>query len=365
MNKKYHVENIASLDSPSLLLFTEIVDANIDRMIDMAGTPHRLVPHVKTNKSAKVIKRMIAKGINHFKCSTIAEAELVAQAGGKSVLIAHQLVGPKIVRLLKLIETYPQTFFSSLVDDVQLISRMQHLFSATGQIAHVYIDVNNGMDRSGAELKKLPELVQHIDACTNIELMGWHVYDGHHRAEDVSERESNISKDLKPFFDFVENRLDLPQVVIAGGSPAFTVHAKNPKVLCSPGTSVFWDWGYGDRFQEQPFEYAALVLTRVISKPTEGIVTIDMGHKAVAAENPIDKRIRFLNLDNYELLSQSEEHGVLRVDNWDEISVGDELLGVPYHVCPTVNLYDNAYAISEKQEVGIWEIAGRKRKITC
>lgn len=365
MNSTYNVKNIISLDSPSLLIFTEIVESNIKKMIEMAGTPQRLVPHVKTNKSAEVIKRMISHGIEHFKCSTIAEAELVAQAGGTSVLIAHQLVGPKIVRLLKLIETYPKTFFSSLVDDVQLISRMQHLFNATGQIAHVYIDVNNGMDRSGAEVKKLPELIQHIGICDSIELMGWHVYDGHHREENVAERESSMNKDLKPFFDFVENRSDLPQVVIAGGSPAFPVHAKNQQVLCSPGTSVYWDWGYGDRFQEQPFEYAALLLTRIISKPTEGIVTIDLGHKAVAAENTIDKRIRFLNLTGYELLSQSEEHGVLKVEDWETLNVGDELLGVPYHVCPTVNLYDNAYAITAGNEVNIWEIAGRKRKITC
>ena len=90
-----------------------------------------------------------------------------------------------------------------------------------------------------------------------------------------------------------------------------------------------------------------------------------MGHKAVAAENPIDKRIRFLNLTGYELLSQSEEHGVLRVENWENLHVGDELLGVPYHVCPTVNLYDNAYVISENRQVDIWLIEGRKRKITC
>ncbi|MDP5139332.1 MAG: hypothetical protein NWP83_02550, partial [Spirosomaceae bacterium] len=54
-----------------------------------------------------------------------------------------------------------------------------------------------------------------------------------------------------------------------------------------------------------------------------------------------------------------------RVDNWEEISVGDELLGVPYHVCPTVNLYDEAYVVSENQQVDIWEIIGRKRRINC
>ena len=89
-----------------------------------------------------------------------------------------------------------------------------------------------------------------------------------------------------------------------------------------------------------------------------------MGHKAIAAENAIDKRIRFLNLEHYELLSQSEEHGVLRVENWDKLQVGDVLYGVPYHICPTVNLYDEAYVVANGRSDKIWEISARKRKIS-
>jgi D-serine deaminase-like pyridoxal phosphate-dependent protein len=309
------------------------------------------------------VKAMIAAGINKFKCSTIAEAEMAAMAGATNVLIAHQLVGPKVKRLIKLTAEYPDTDFSSIVDDFQLISTMQHLFSESGRTTRVYIDVNNGMNRTGAEVFRLKGLAAHIKTYENIQFEGWHVYDGHHREEAFIDRKNSIEDDLNGFEKFLQENPDLPQKVIAGGSPAFTIHATNEAYVCSPGTSVFWDWGYGDRFKEQPFEYAALVLTRVISKPTEGIVTIDLGHKAIASENSIDKRVRFINLEGYELISQSEEHGVLKVDNWDNILVGDELLGVPYHVCPTVNLYDEAYIISENQQVDIWEIAGRKRRI--
>ena len=89
-----------------------------------------------------------------------------------------------------------------------------------------------------------------------------------------------------------------------------------------------------------------------------------MGHKAVAAENPIDKRIRFLNLENYELIGQSEEHGVIRVQDWESINVGDVLYGVPYHVCPTVNLYDEAYVVENQVITGTWQVLGRKRRIS-
>jgi D-serine deaminase-like pyridoxal phosphate-dependent protein len=152
--------------------------------------------------------------------------------------------------------------------------------------------------------------------------------------------------------------------VVAGGSPAFNIHSRNKNRVCSPGTSVFWDWGYGEKFTEQGFLEAAILVCRVISKPTKDLVTIDLGHKAVSAENPINKRIKFLNLEGYKLLSQSEEHGVLSVKNWNEIAVGDVFYGVPYHVCPTVNLYEEM-GIAEKNEVkAYWQIIARKRKIT-
>jgi D-serine deaminase-like pyridoxal phosphate-dependent protein len=100
-----------------------------------------------------------------------------------------------------------------------------------------------------------------------------------------------------------------------------------------------------------------------------------MGHKAVAAENLIHKRIRFLNLDSkphstddsYQLLRQSEEHSVIRIHdeaNWNRLRVGDALYGVPYHVCPTVNLYDEAYWVENAVVTGVKEVLARKRRIT-
>src|SRR5690606_40584352 len=126
-------------------------------------------------------------------------------------------------------------------------------------------------------------------------------------------------------------------------TPAVTAHQKAENRILSPGTTVFWDWGYGDKFKEQHFLPAAFVVTRVISRPTKGIITIDMGHKAVSAENAIDQRIRFPENPDLKLKSQSEEHGVLETGQWEKYQVGDVLLGIPYHVCPTVNLYDQAY----------------------
>ncbi|SOE20370.1 D-serine deaminase, pyridoxal phosphate-dependent [Spirosomataceae bacterium TFI 002] len=354
----YEIKNIETVDSPSLLIFKDRLIQNIDQMIAMVdGDTNRLMPHVKTNKCIEVVGLMVAKGIKKFKASTIAEAEMAAMAGANKVLIAHQLVGPKIDRFNQLCKTFPKVDFSFLLDNASHLSNLNTKFIAAKVQVNVYIDINNGMNRSGIKTENLNDLINKINACETVNLLGLHVYDGHHRQVNFEERLEKIESDF--------SNIDTTNYeVISGGSPAFNIHSKNKNRICSPGTSVFWDWGYGEKFKEQGFKEAAILVTRVISKPSEGLITIDLGHKAVAAENPIDRRIKFLNLNNYVLLSQSEEHGVLSVENWNEIAIGDVFYGVPYHVCPSVNLYEEMGIVVDNEVQEYWQVIARKRKIT-
>lgn len=367
-NPWYQVQNEDQLDSPSLLLYKDRVEENIRRMIQMAGDAEKLMVHVKTNKMPEVVKMLLREGITRFKCATIAEAEMVCQAGGTYLILAHQLVGPKAERLVRLRQAYPNVFIASLLDCWEVADQHQEVFAGAGLVANVFLDVNNGMNRSGHPLNKhILQLYQYLHQLPNLRLYGLHVYDGHLRDADFDIRKSQVNQDFKDVEALIEaiEKEGMPRpMVVAGGTPSFTSHLLREQTYCSPGTCVLWDWGYGERLGEQPFEYAALLLTRIISKPKEGIITIDLGHKAVAAENPIDKRVRFLNLEGYELLSQSEEHGVMKVDNWEELGVGDVLYGVPYHICPTVNLYEEAYVVEEGRVEHSWEVLGRKRKLT-
>lgn len=364
----YELQDPNQADSPSLLIYKDRVASNIQKMIAIAGNAERLITHVKTNKMPEIVEMMLDAGIDKFKCATIAEAEMTLLAGAKYVIIAHQLVGPKILRLIALQQKYPDAFIASLVDCQEQVLAMNQAFTDANLTANVFLDVNNGMDRSGHPLDgEIFELYVLTQSQSHLKLHGLHVYDGHLRDTDFEERRTKINEgfvDVQHFIDrIVESGCDTP-MIIAGGTPAFTSHALRDKTFCSPGTCVLWDWGYGDKLPEQPFDYAAIVLTRVVSKPKQGIVTIDMGHKAVAAENPIDKRIRFLNLSDYELIGQSEEHGVLQVSDWNNIKIGDVLYGVPFHVCPTVNLYDEAYFVENHQITETVQVLGRKRRIS-
>ncbi|MGY8914169.1 MAG: D-TA family PLP-dependent enzyme [Flavobacteriales bacterium] len=363
----YLINNVSELDSPSIALYKDHLLFNIQKMKAMVGNDvSRLMPHVKTNKMPKVIAQMISNGITRFKASTIAEAEIAAQEGATTILLAHQLVGPKVDRFASLIEHFPNTVFSTLVDNEASAQRLNEVAINNNIRIEIFIDINNGMDRSGIEMgARLDQLILKVKKNNNLFFKGLHVYDGHLRNSDFQKRKEEIEHGLKKINTlYAQLKKDDPSCqLICGGTPSFTAHLLEKSRICSPGTCLLWDWGYGDKMGEQEFKYAALLITRVISKPKKGIITLDLGHKGVAAENPIQNRVRFLNLTNYELLSQSEEHGVLKVNDWDKIQVGDVFYGVPYHICPTINLYDEVAVIENGNMVDTWHITARKRKI--
>jgi D-serine deaminase-like pyridoxal phosphate-dependent protein len=114
---------------------------------------------------------------------------------------------------------------------------------------------------------------------------------------------------------------------------------------------------------EQPFLCAALTVTRIISIPAPGLLCTDLGHKAIASENPIDRRVHFLNAPALQALRHSEEHLVLKSDggNW---KAGDVLYGVPFHICPTTALYDTLNAVEGGRVTATWKNRARDRRIS-
>lgn len=367
--KWYELNDPEEIDSPALLIYKDHVAQNIQTMIDIAGDGKRLVPHVKTHKMPEIVKMQLSAGISQFKCATIAEAEMLAEAGAKNILLAYQLGLPKAKRLIVLIKKFPEIQFASLIDNVDTAKMLDNLFVKENLTANVFIDVDAGMNRTGIEAgEKLFDLFLQLKKFSNINFQGLHIYDGHIRDEDFEIRKIKVAEAFEKV-NAVKQQIilnsNLQEVkIIAGGTPTFTVHALNKEEFCSPGTCLLWDYGYDILLQEQPFKFAAVLLTRVISKPAPGLITTDLGHKSVAAENPISKRVFFLNLENYEVKSQSEEHLVVSVKDWDNIQVGAVLYGIPYHICPTVALYDEANIIEHGALVDTWKIEARRKKIT-
>jgi D-serine deaminase-like pyridoxal phosphate-dependent protein len=105
-----------------------------------------------------------------------------------------------------------------------------------------------------------------------------------------------------------------------------------------------------------------LVLTRIVSKPAPRRLCLDLGHKAIASENP-QPRVYFLNAPAARLVAHSEEHLVVEMASASEWQVGDVWYGVPWHVCPTVALYAQAVVIQNGRADARWRIEARERHL--
>jgi D-serine deaminase-like pyridoxal phosphate-dependent protein len=364
----YQIDDIDQIDSPALVVFPERVKHNIDKAIEIAGGVSRLRPHVKTHKSPEVCRLMLDAGIYKFKCATIAEAEMLAIEKAPDVLLAYQPVKPKVLRLLELVKAYPATKFSCLTDHIESARMIGELAQEQNVEIPVYIDVNTGMNRTGiAPSDKLMEFYIQLTEISGIIVAGFHAYDGHIRNTDLSDRTRLCKEALQPVLEIREKLVAqgyTQTTIIAGGSPSFPVHARNKEVECSPGTFVYWDKGYQSLFPEQQFLTAALVITRVVSLPSPSKICVDLGHKSIAVENELSKRVFFLIGGDLIPVGQSEEHLVLEAGEGHSYKVGDVLYGLPYHICPTCALYEKAFTIEKNKLTGTWKTLARDRTIT-
>ena len=90
----YAFAEIDQVETPALVWYLDLIDANLDHMLRIAGGPARLRPHCKTHKTTEIIQRLVARGVTRHKCATLAEAELLATSGAEDVFIAYPMVGP-------------------------------------------------------------------------------------------------------------------------------------------------------------------------------------------------------------------------------------------------------------------------------
>ncbi len=362
------INEIENLDTPALVIYPQRVKENISILKGMIDDLCRLRPHVKTHKSREASLLMLEAGITKFKCATIAEAEMLGMCAAPDVLLAYQPLGPKLHRFIDLIQRYPQTRFSCLVDNIESARNISDAAMELPFKINVYIDLNVGMNRTGiAPGSQALQLYIDCDKLPGIRPFGLHAYDGHIHDADFAIRTKKADQGYGPVKKLQQEirQLGYPDpAVIAGGSPTFPVHRAREGVECSPGTFIYWDRGYSLNCAEQPFLTAALLISRVISLPDQTRVCLDLGHKSVAAENELNKRIYFLNAPDLVFVSQSEEHLVADAGQGHSYKVGDVLYGVPYHICPTIALYERAAIVDDHHITGEWMNIARDRKIT-
>jgi D-serine deaminase-like pyridoxal phosphate-dependent protein len=370
MDSKYSLVDTANILSPSMLVYREIVDRNLRKMIAIAGDVKRLRPHCKTHKMAAVTRIELAMGILKHKCATFAEAEMLADCGVKDIFLAYNLVGPNIGRAVKFLQKYHDVKLAVTADDALMIAALSDAITAAGKTIHVLLDVDPGLHRTGVlPGPQAAELYRQIVDAPGLKPGGFHLYDGHNHQTDLAERTAAVMSGWEPAArlrdDFVQRGWPVP-IIVCGGTGSFPCFAKlsDPAVELAPGTCVFHDSGYGASFPDMDFEPAVVMLTRVISRPAADRLTCDLGNKSVASDPPKGQRVVFPDLPDAEQVLHNEEHLVLQTPLAERYKPGDVLLAIPKHVCPTSALHKQVYVVEDGRVVDMWDVTARDRRLT-
>jgi D-serine deaminase-like pyridoxal phosphate-dependent protein len=362
--------NEADVATPALLVYPDRVDENLRRMIARAGGPERLRPHIKTHKLPQIVARQVALGIVKCKAATIAEAEMAARAGAQDIILAAQLVGPNPARLAALARAFPAVRWATIADDPAAVRGLGAAATAARVTLDVLVDLDVGMHRTGIEPGVgAGALYRQIAATAGLRAAGLHAYDGHARQRELADRRAAVAPEFAKVLalrtELQAAGLAVPTVV-CGGTPTFAVHATHAAaagVECSPGTCVLWDAGYGGGLPDLEFQHAAVLLTRVISRPGANRLCLDLGHKSVASEMPHPRAV-FPALPDAKAVVHSEEHLVLETARAAEIPVGTALFAVPMHICPTVALHDRVLVVRGDRVVDEWPVVARARRLS-
>jgi D-serine deaminase-like pyridoxal phosphate-dependent protein len=349
-----------------LIYYKDIILDNTKRIIEMAGGPLMLWPHVKSHKTDKLIYMQIELGITRFKCATIAEAEMTAGADAKHIILAYPLIGPNISRYLQLVKNYMQIVFYAVGDNFDQLSLLAAEANKSNMNLNVLIDVDIGMHRTGVPLDLLESLYERCQSLKGISLKGLHCYDGHCNDSDFNRRKAMV--------DEIDKKVLLAQesickkgfeceLLVMGGTPNFPCRTGKKNFYLSPGTIFIGDWGYYTKLPDLAFTPGAAIFSRVISHQCGNTFTLDLGHKGIAADPSMERGI-IAGLDEAKPVFQSEEHWVFSLPLTMALPpIGSGCYVIPTHICPTSALYPQIEIACGGKIIDQWQVSARNRKI--
>ncbi len=335
---------VEKIDTPALVANIDQVERNLRDMQDFANSyGKKLRPHSKTHKNPVLAKKQIEFGAVGVCTQKVSEAEVLVQNGVKNVLISNEIIG--LTKLRKFAELARKATMALCVDSVEGIEQLRQVSNESGQELSCLIDVDVGMHRCGVTPQEAAKLAK-LASSRGILVKGIHGYEGHVGHHPVSEWESLVKESMRIAADAkgaIEKEGITVEDVVAGGTPTAKITGKYDVVtMITPGEYIYYDYGHVEAGTCRMVDVALSVYCTVMSKPTEDRAVIDGGIKTFDFDQQEFPRLRNQEI-KAKLISFSEEHGVLRLEDESarsQIRIGDKLEFVPYHICTCVNMHN-------------------------
>src|SRR5438552_14260904 len=359
------------IPTPALLLDLDRFERNLRRMAAHArASGKNLRPHAKTHRCPEIARCQVSNGALGVACAKLGEAEVMARAGVRGLLITTEVVPrASIRRLTRLAGEAPDTMV--VVDHPDNVRALGQAAAEDGVTLNVLVDIHVAARRTGVEPGEpavaLGRLVSEQGA---LRLRGLQGYAGHcaHVIGWAARRAASHAA-MAPLLE-TRARFEAAGLAVevgAGGSTGtydIDVELAGLTELQS-GSYCVMDLDYrkiggrdGDALTD--FEMALTVLTTVVSVPTADRAIVDGGLKAFSTDKPSPPAP--VERPGVTYGFAGDEHGRLTIsDPTRAPRLGERIEFFPPHCDPTINLYDRIYVMCGDRVDAVWTVAARGR----
>ena len=338
---------IELLDTPFVLVDLDLVDSNVTKLFAYFrdNTNVTVRPHLKTVKAPYFAQMLVEAGAKGVCTAKLSEAEIMAQAGLKDILITTELIGEvKIKRLISLLKAGAD--LKVVVDSESGARTLNYALQESGITLPVLIEINVGQNRCGVEPEAALPLAKGLSELKHLKLVGVQGYEGHLQHLPDAERERLCIEAMEKLSACVEtlrkNGIQI-DIVTTGGTGTAAICARFPLITeVQPGSFVFMDEAY-KKATNGAYANALTVVSTVISKPRQNRVVVDAGTKSLSTDMGMAAVKQSDSGKTVPLYRPGgDEHGILEVGEGEDIglAIGDRVEFIPSHIDTTVNLHD-------------------------
>jgi len=354
---------VSALDTPALLVDLDVMAANMSRIVAACragGVAWR--PHSKAHKTPEIAKMQMAAGAIGVTCAKVGEAEVMAAAGIRDILIANQIVGEvKIGRLVALADHADPIV---CVDSVENVAQLDAAFRQAAKPLRVVIEVDIGMKRAGvAPGAPVVALAHEIARRPGLRFVGVEGWESHATMlADPAEKERTVREALAALVGSARACREASfgvAIVSCGGTGTFPFCTRQPGVTeVQIGGAIFSDMHYRTNYHVD-FEPALTVLATVTSRPTPTRIVVDAGKKTMSGDAAMPAP---RGLPTVRAMKLSAEHAKIELEQPSAAPlIGDKIEFVVGYSDTTVHLHEEIVGVRAGRVEAIWRVAGRGR----
>jgi len=352
------------LDTPALCVELTAMERNIQRMADIVIRQNKKGwrPHTKGQKIPAIAHMELAAGAFGVTCAKLGEAEVMAGAGIRDILVANQIVGAEKVARLAHLQHFADVMVA--VDSFENAREIDAAARKAGTRVRALIEVNVGLDRAGTEPgAPTVELAKRIADLPGLKLSGVMGWEAHTiRIEDPAEKRKAIEEAVGSRLVGSAERIrqaGLPaEIVSCGGTGTYWITATVPGVTeIQAGGGIFYDVHYAEHYRVPDHEFAMFILSTVTSRPSPTRIVTDAGEKTMSSKQAT---ARPLNVGKVARVGLSAEHGTITLEEPNtDLKVGDKVEWIVGYSDFTTFQHDEMYALCDGTVAQVWPVLGR------